>query len=95
VPKGKRNYSAQEVAFQHHLGRQVRALRQAAGLIQDDFADAAGLERSYIPALEAGKYDPKLSTLTRVAHALGIGVDELLAGTLALRNQVEQPANEG
>ena len=55
----------------------------AAGLIQDDFADAAGLERSYVPALEAGKFDPRLSTLTRVARALGIGVDELLASTLA------------
>ncbi len=80
VARGKREYSQAEVQYQHQLGHQIRVLRQAAGLIQDDFADRAGLERSYIPRLEAGKIDPRLSTLTRIAGALGIEASVLLEG---------------
>jgi DNA-binding XRE family transcriptional regulator len=79
VARGKREYSQLEVEYQRQLGQRIKALRQAAGLIQDDFADAAGLERSYIPKLEAGQYDPRLSTLTRVARALKMDVSDLLA----------------
>jgi DNA-binding XRE family transcriptional regulator len=94
VARGKREYSQREVEYQQQLGQRIKALRQAAGLIQDDFADAAGLERSYIPKLEAGQYDPRLSTLTRVARALKMDVSDLLADQSGNGTEVRRAGSE-
>jgi transcriptional regulator with XRE-family HTH domain len=41
-------------------------------------AKQAGLSRSYLGALEAGKYDPTVSALVKIAAALGVKPGELL-----------------
>ena len=39
---------------------------------QATLAERAGLTREYVNKLEAGKYDPTLGTLGRLAKALGV-----------------------
>ena len=78
MARGRREYTPDERLFQQVLGETVRRLRIQLGLSQDDFSVRARLERSYIPALEAGKFDVRISTLTRIAETLGVDADQLL-----------------
>jgi transcriptional regulator with XRE-family HTH domain len=54
------------------FGRRLKALREARGVSQAALAERAGLTREYVNKLEAGKYDPTLGTLGRLAKALGV-----------------------
>ena len=82
MARGRRNYTAAEQRFQRQLGEQIRKLRKEAGLVQDDFADRASLDRSAMSPMELGRSDMRLSTLLRVAGTLNIRVDELLTKVL-------------
>ena len=53
------------------LARNVAAARQRAGLTQHQLAQAADLSRATVHLIEAGACDPKLSTVTSLANALG------------------------
>lgn len=46
--------------------------RRAAGWSQRDLAERTGVPQPVIARLEAGDNDPKLSTLSRLSHALGL-----------------------
>ena len=60
------------------MGRRLRALRTAKGWSQAELAKRARLTRVYITRLEAGQYDPTLTTITALARALGVPVTALL-----------------
>ncbi len=50
----------------------VKALRQKQGWSVTDLALRCGLSRATLYFLEAGQFDPKLSTLRALVDALGI-----------------------
>lgn len=54
-----------------HLARNVATARQRAGWTQHQLAQAADLSRATIHLIEAGACDPRLSTVTSLAKALG------------------------
>ena len=60
------------------LGRAICDRRESAGLSQDEFADQAQLDRTYITGLEHGDRNPSLETLMRVAEALEVQLSTLL-----------------
>lgn len=62
-----------------HLARNLASLRHARRLTQDTLAAAAGLPRSTIANLESGDANPSLAVLVKVAGALQVPIDELLA----------------
>lgn len=62
-----------------HLSRNLLALRHARTLTQEALAKASKLPRSTIANLESGSGNPSLTILLKVASALGVPVDELLA----------------
>ena len=62
-----------------HLARNLISLRHARTLTQDALAAAAGLPRSTIANLESGEANPSLAVLVKIASALGVPIDELLA----------------
>jgi len=66
-----------------HLARNLTALRHARALTQDTLAKSAGVPRSTIANLESGDGNPSLAVLVKVAHALGVPIDELLAAPRA------------
>jgi putative transcriptional regulator len=52
------------------IRNQIRALRQARGVTQEQLAAACTVTRQTIIALEAGKYSPSLELAFKLAHAL-------------------------
>lgn len=57
----------------------MRAARQASGISQEELAHRAGLHRTFISQLERGVKSPTLTTMDRVAGALGVPLASLLA----------------
>lgn len=62
-----------------HLAANVRGIREARGLSQQQIAKLAGIPRATWSHLESGAANPTLAVLTRVADALQVRLDELLA----------------
>lgn len=61
------------------LGKRVQALRKAMGWSQQQLADAAKLDRTYISAVEHGKQNLTLGAISKLADALGVPLAHLLA----------------
>jgi XRE family transcriptional regulator, regulator of sulfur utilization len=66
-----------------HLARNLISLRSVRALTQDALAKASGVPRSTIANLESGDGNPSLTVLNKVAQALGVPIDELLASPRA------------
>jgi transcriptional regulator with XRE-family HTH domain len=63
-----------------HVGKQIRALREANGVSQEALAEKSGLHRTYIGGVERGLRNPSLKSLARIAKALGVAVGRLFDG---------------
>ena len=57
----------------------LRLTRSRAGLSQERLASVCRLHRTEISLLERGERDPRLSTVFRLAEALGVAATSLLA----------------
>ncbi len=62
------------------FGENMRTARRRAGFSQVELARAARLDRAAVGFLERAERSPELSTLLRVARALGLEAGELLRG---------------
>ncbi len=62
-----------------HLADNIKALREARGLSQQQIAKIAGVPRATWTHLESGAANPTLAVLVKVAAALQVRLDELLA----------------
>ncbi len=60
------------------LGDNVRALRSALNLSQEELAFRAGLDRTYISQIERGVGNPSVLVLIKISDTLGVEVQELL-----------------
>lgn len=60
------------------VARNLRLLRQASGLTQEQLAALANLDRNYIGKLEREENSPTVDTLEALALALQIDVEWLL-----------------
>jgi putative molybdopterin biosynthesis protein len=60
--------------------RRLRLARVAAGLSQDQLAEAVGVSRQAVAAMERGRHDPSLAVALRLAAVLGSTVEELFGG---------------
>jgi transcriptional regulator with XRE-family HTH domain len=60
------------------FGRRLREIRQARGHSQEELADLAGLDRTYVSSCERGKRNVSLVNIYRLAHALEVEPTELL-----------------
>ena len=67
-----------------NLARNLASLRHTRALTQGALAKAAAVPRSTIATLESGTGNPSLVVLVKVAAALGVPIDELLASPRAM-----------
>lgn len=58
------------------LPQRFRELRENAGFTQKQVANAMGVDHRRVWDLEAGRFDPKWSTICRMALALAIPLDD-------------------
>lgn len=63
---------------ERRLGLAIKRRREAAGLSQEDFAEVAGLHRTYVSQLERGIKSPSVRVLAKMAGALGCEAWEIL-----------------
>lgn len=62
-----------------YFGKVVRELRLNAGMSQERLGELAGLQRNYISSLELGHKQPSLLTVFKLAEALGMRANQLIA----------------
>ena len=55
------------------VGRNVRRIRLAKGLTQEQFAESSGFTQQYLSDLECGRRNPTIVSLYELAQALGVG----------------------
>ena len=60
------------VSSRENLARNLKALRTSRGLSQEALADAAGIDRTYVSALERRKYSLSIDRLDSLALSLGV-----------------------
>jgi transcriptional regulator with XRE-family HTH domain len=61
-----------------NLGSNLRAARKKREWTQEDLAERSGVHAGEISRMEAGKRDPQVSTVERLAAALEIPPGQLL-----------------
>lgn len=61
------------------LAANLRRLREARGLTQQELSEASGVPRPTLAHLESGSANPTLSVLARVAATLSVPMEELVA----------------
>lgn len=67
-----------EGALQRIVGRNIRRLRQARGVSQEDLAAEIGVHRTYMGGVERGERNLTLQSLERLADRLGVSPLSLL-----------------
>ena len=77
------------------LGQQIRKVRQAHGISQEDFAHEAGLGRSYYGGVERGERNVAALNLMRIAAALDVEVGELFPTVRELGDLLRQSHDVG
>jgi transcriptional regulator with XRE-family HTH domain len=60
------------------FGSVVRRLRLERGFSQEELADRAGFDRTYISTIELGRRNPALVNICRFAEALATTPEELM-----------------
>ena len=58
------------------IRNQVRELRAARNITQQELADQVGVTRQTVIAIEQDKYSPSLETAFKVALALGVSLEQ-------------------
>lgn len=76
------------------LGKKLRALREARGYSQENFALETGLARSYYSGIERGHRNLAALNLIKIADALGVEVGELFPDIKKLRTARPVPARK-
>lgn len=62
-----------------HFGLALREVRLAAGLSQEELSFRAEVHTNYVSLLERGKQSPTLGVIVRLASALSVSPESLVA----------------
>jgi transcriptional regulator with XRE-family HTH domain len=60
------------------LGKNIRRLREEQGWSQEDYADRAGIHRTFVSDIERGRRNPTITVVEKLAKPFGIGAGRLL-----------------
>ena len=63
--------------FLKTLGKQIARLRKSRGYSQDRVCLEAGLSRGALSKIEAGKVEPKISTLALISITIGVPLGKI------------------
>ena len=58
------------------VGKRVRELRNSIGISQEELADLADLDRTYITSVECGKRNISIVNIEKLAKALKVSLSE-------------------
>lgn len=60
------------------LGLNIRRLREERGWSQEDYADRAGIHRTYVSDIERGRRNPTITVVEKLARPFGVKAGTLL-----------------
>jgi transcriptional regulator with XRE-family HTH domain len=60
------------------LGLNLKRIRTKKNISQGDIAKELGVSRGFISTIENGKTNPTLATITKLAKAVKVSIDELV-----------------
>jgi transcriptional regulator with XRE-family HTH domain len=60
------------------FGHNVQKFRKAKGWSQEELAEKSSLHRTYIGSIERNERNVSLINIQRIAHALGVRIEDLL-----------------
>jgi len=66
------------VDIRTRLGQNVRQLREAKGWSHEDYADRAGIHRTYVSDIERGRRNPTITVVEKLAGPFGVPPGSLL-----------------
>jgi transcriptional regulator with XRE-family HTH domain len=69
-------------ALRVELGRRIRALRGSRGITGQKLAKMAAISPAHLSEIERGLSEVSSEKLLRIADSLGVGVQELMEGTV-------------
>ena len=72
----------------------IRKYRTEKGLTQKKLGELCGIADSNIRKYESGNQNPKIETLQKIADALDIPVNRLLAGKIISRDELKEKLSE-
>ena len=58
------------------VGKRVKELRNKLGISQEELADLAGLDRTYITSVECGKRNISIVNIEKLATALNVTIKD-------------------
>lgn len=76
------------------LALNLRKYRQAQGLSQEELADRAEIDRTYISALERSVYAASIEVVDRLAQGLGVEAADLLRRPSSSRTKSHTPVGK-
>ena len=75
-PKGSASHkAAEDKAWEEYNAQILLDARKNAGLTQQELAERIGADKGYVSRLERGLTIPSVSTLYRIAAAMGLAVE--------------------
>ena len=77
-----------------YTGDMIRKCRNEKGLTQKKLGELCGIADSNIRKYESGNQNPKIETLQKIADALDIPVNRLLAGKIISRDELKEKLSE-
>lgn len=60
------------------LGKNLKRIRNAKGISQGEISRKLEVDKSFVSNIENGKTNPTLSTIAKIAKAIGVSVGELM-----------------
>ena len=62
------------------FGNHIRMVRESKGISSSELAKRCFMDRGNYTRIETGKTNPTVITLIKISNALGISLEELIAG---------------
>lgn len=60
------------------IGKKIKSRRDELHMTQEDLCRAAGISQPYLSRVERNKMTPSIKSLTKIAQALRMTVDDLI-----------------
>ena len=70
------SFGEQKMDIKISVGKRVKELRNKLGISQEELADLAGLDRTYITSVECGKRNISIVNIEKLATALNVSIKE-------------------
>lgn len=64
-------------SLSYSIGQRIKEIRNEKKISQQDLASKCNFEKSNMSRIEAGRTDPKISTLDKIAKGLEVEIVEL------------------